>query len=109
MGKKTIILKESQIKRLLESRINEVSAQEMADTLSSIECTGEDLKSLMTRKIIEFGFEDVRVKFFGYNEQNDMMYMIYTEGPLFIAKARSEKGGGAPCLNIYDVDAYPKA
>ena len=109
MSKKTIILNESQVKRLMENRINEVSAEEIANVLSSVECSGEDLKTLMERKMVEYGFEDVRIKFLGYTaEERDMMYLIYTEGPLFVAKARSEQGDGAPCLNIYDVQSYTK-
>lgn len=108
MGKKTLIVKESQLQRLLENRINEVSAQDMADKLTAINCTGEDLKTLMEREIATFGFEDVRLKFIGYTEQEkDLMYMIYTEGPIFVAKARSESGE-VPCMNIYDVQAYTR-
>jgi len=108
MSKKTIIVNESQLQRLLENRIHEVSAQDMASKLESIECTGEDMKSLMTKEISSFGFEDVRLKFLGYTEQEkDLMYLIYTEGPIFVAKARSESGD-IPCLNIYDVQAYTK-
>jgi hypothetical protein len=108
MKKKTIILKESQMKRLMEKRINEVSAEEIAQTLASIQCTGEDLKTLMEAKLYEYGFEDVRLKFIGYTEEKNMMYMIYTEGPIFVAKARSESEGDIPCLNIYEVDSYTK-
>jgi hypothetical protein len=108
MGRKSIILKESQVRRLLENRINEVSAEEIANTLASIECTGEDLKKLIKGKLISYGFEDVRINFLGYSEpEKDLMYIVYTEGPIFVVKARSEKGE-TPCLNIYDVESYTK-
>lgn len=108
MNKKTIILKESQMKRLMEKRINEVTADEVAQTLASIECSGEDIKTLMEYKLYEYGFEDVRLKFIGYDEGKNMMYIIYTEGPIFVAKARSEEESDLPCLNIFEVSAYTK-
>lgn len=107
MKRKTIILKESQVKRLMETRINEVSAEAIAQTLASIECTGEDLKTLMDKKLYEYGFEDIRIKFIGYDDEKSMMYMVYTEGPIFIAKAKSQLGD-TPCLKIIEVESYTK-
>ena len=106
--RKTILLKEDQLKQLLEVRINEVSTEEIANTLQSIDCTGEDLKKLMTRKLESFGFEMIKIVFLGKNERKDLMYIIYTEGPMFVTKARSEGDDDSPCLNVYEVDGYTK-
>ena len=106
--KKTIILKESQIKKLIESNINEVSAKEIADILASVKCTGESLKSLVVKKLNSFGFEDVIIKFLGYSDDNDLTYIVHTEGPIFEFKAKSEFKGEQPCLHIYDVESYTK-
>ncbi len=107
MGKKTIILKESQLKRLMEIRVNEVNANEIAQTLESIDCSGEDLKFLMEKKMMEYGFEDIRINFIGYDEEKNMMYMLYTEGPIFIVKAKSSLGE-TPCMDVVSVDSYTK-
>ena len=53
---KNIILKESQFKRLIEDHMNEVSAIDIADTLKNIPCTGEGIKSIMNKKIMNHGF-----------------------------------------------------
>lgn len=108
MKKKNIILNESQLKRLLENRVNEVSAEEIGRMLSNIDCTGEDLKKLLTNKVIEQGFEDVRLKYIGNDENGDLMYFIYTEGPVFVVKAKSSIESEIPCLDIYSVTVYKK-
>ena len=108
MKKKNIILNESQLKRLLENRVNEVNAEEIGKMLSNIECTGEDLKKLLTKKVVDQGYEDVRVKYMGNSEDGDLMYFIYTEGPVFVVKAKSNIDSEIPCLNIYDVTVYKK-
>jgi len=108
MKNKTIILKEGQFKKLIENRMNEISAVEIADVLSEIECTGENIKSLVVKKLTSFGFEDVIIKFLGYSDDNDLTYIIHTEGPVFEFKAKSEFEGEQPCLSIYDVVSYTK-
>ena len=42
--KKKIILKESQLRKLLEVRVNDFNVEDIAQKLESIECTGADLK-----------------------------------------------------------------
>lgn len=106
MKRKNIILKEEQVKRLLENRINEISATEVGKSLASIECTGEDIKYLVYIKLREFGFTDIRIKYLGKNDEHDLMYIIYTEGPVFVISTRSEYRDNGPCLNIYDVKSY---
>jgi len=108
MKRKTIILTESQVKRLLENRINEISSTEIAKSLESIECSGEDVKSLIVNKLNGFNFTDVRLKFIGKNDDHDLMYVAYTEGPMFVIYTRSEYKEQGPCLNIYRVDSYNK-
>ena len=107
--KKVIRLTESQMKKLMEERIQESSAENIAKSLESIECTGEDIKTLATQKLEEFGFDDIRLKFIGRTEEGDLMYSIYTEGPMFVIYTESNySDDGVPCFNIYRVDAYNK-
>lgn len=108
MGRKNIILTESQVKRLLENRISEVSSSEIAKILESIECSGDDVKSLIVNKLSQMNFTDIRLKFIGKNDDHDLMYVAYTEGPLFVIYTRSEYKENGPCLNIYRVDSYNK-
>jgi len=108
MKNKTIILKEGQFKKLLENRMNEITAVEIADILSEIQCTGESIKSLVIKKLKSFGFENVTIKFLGYSDNNDLTYIVHTEGPVFVFKAKSEFEGEQPCLSIYDVVSYSK-
>jgi hypothetical protein len=109
--RKKILLKEDQLKKILETRITEVSSEEVVNELESINCTGEDLKTLMTEKLSRFGFNMVKIMFLGKNERKDLMYIIYTEGPIFVVKTRSESHEDSDeiCLNVYDVDAYSKS
>ena len=65
--RKKILLKEEQLKKLLETRINEVSNEEVVRELESIDCTGEDLKTLMTKKLSKFGFQVVKILYLGKN------------------------------------------
>lgn len=106
MRKKTIILNETQLKRLVENRINGIGSQDIANKLSSIGCSGEDLKTLMEDEVSKFGFTDIRIKFLGYTEDKNLMYLLFTEGPIFVVKARSENTHETPCLNIYEVTPY---
>jgi len=106
--RKKILIKEDQLKRILETRITEVSNQEVVNELESINCTGEDLKTLMTEKLNNYGFQMVKILYLGKNERKDLLYIIYTEGPMFVVKTRSETKDGDICLSVYDVDAYSK-
>jgi hypothetical protein len=52
--KKKIILKEHQLRKLIESRINDFNIEDIADKLGSIECTGADLKYFFHQLITAF-------------------------------------------------------
>ena len=107
MGKK-IILKESQIKKLIESRINDFNIEDIAKRIESVTCTGEDLKYLVKKILGEYGYDDVRVVFLGYDDETKhLRYIAYTEGPIFVYKTKSEvTAENKPCLSVYDVHVY---
>jgi len=108
--KKIIKISELQLQKLTENRINEVSAIEIADILKSIDCTGEGIKSLITKKLLNYGFEVVNIKFLGYGDnKKDLQYIVYTEGPIFVIIARSNSESETPCMEVMDVIAYTKA
>jgi len=106
--RKKIILQEHQIKKLIEARINDFNIEDIAKQLNNIDCSGEDLKYLVTKILTNYGYEDVKVLFLGHDEQTkDLRYMVYTEGPLFVYKTKSEVSAeDRPCLTIYDVKVY---
>jgi hypothetical protein len=82
---KKIILKESQIKKLIEARINDFNVEDIASRLDAITCTGEDLKYLVKKILSEYGYEDIRVMFLGYDDETkNLRYITYTEGPVFV-------------------------
>ena len=105
---KKIILKESQIKKLIETRINDFNVEDIARRIESIDCSGEDLKYLVKKILGEYGYEDVRVIFLGHDEETkNLRYITYTEGPIFVYKTKSEVSpDDRPCLTIYDVHVY---
>ena len=109
--KKIIKLTESQLDKLTETRINEVSAIELANVLKDIPCTGEGIKTLISKKLMEYGFENVNIKFLGYgeNDKKTLRYIIYTEGPIFVVDAISNSEAQPPCMEVMDVVAYTKA
>jgi hypothetical protein len=109
--KKVIRLTESQLEKLTEARINEVSAIELANVLKEIPCTGESIKSLISKKLMEYGFEDVNIKFLGYGEDDKkiLRYIIHTEGPIFVVDTMSNSEAEPPCMEVMDVIAYTKA
>jgi len=109
--KRVIRLTESQLEKLTEARINEVSAIELANVLKEIPCTGESIKSLISKKLMEYGFEDVNIKFLGYGEDDKkiLRYIIHTEGPIFVVDTMSNSEAEPPCMEVMDVMAYTKA
>lgn len=109
--KRVIRLTESQLEKLTESRINEVSAIELASVLKEIPCTGESIKSLISKKLMEYGFEDVNIKFLGYGEDDKkiLRYIIHTEGPIFVVDTMSNSEAQPPCMEVMNVIAYTKA
>lgn len=109
--KRVIRLTESQLEKLTKSRINEVSAIELANVLKEIPCTGESIKSLISKKLMEYGFEDVNIKFLGYGEDDKkiLRYIIHTEGPIFVVDTMSNSEAQPPCMEVMDVMAYTKA
>tara|TARA_R110002110_G_scaffold154328_4_gene348176 strand:- start:735 stop:1067 length:333 start_codon:yes stop_codon:yes gene_type:complete len=110
MKTKIIKISESQLQKLTESRINEVSAVEIADVLRSIECTGEGIKSLITKKLLDYGFDNVNIKFLGYgDDKKDLQYIVHTEGPIFVIITRSNSDAEPPCMAVMNVTAYTQA
>lgn len=109
MKRKNIILTESQLQRLTEIRIQEYTANEIVNILSSIDCTGESVKTLVSRKLSELGFEEITIKFLGYGGISDeLKYIVYTEGPVFVFTAKSKSNVNPPCMDIVDVVSYTK-
>jgi len=77
--------------------------------LKNIECTGEGIKNLIFNKLNELGYLKIKISFIGYEEEtNNLMYSIYTDGPMFIIKAQSSIGDDTPCMEIIYVQAYDK-
>jgi hypothetical protein len=108
--KKVIKLTESQLERLTETRINEVSAIELANVLKEIPCTGESIKSLISGKLMEYGFEVVNIKFLGYGDDKKILqYIVHTEGPVFVIDTMSNSQAQPPCMEVMEVVAYTKA
>jgi hypothetical protein len=109
--RKIIKLTESQLERLTQNRINEVTALELADILKNIPCTGESIKSLITKKLKEYGFQKVDIMFLGYDEQNKkiLKYIVHTEGPIFTIDTMSNANTEVPCMDVIDVTAFIEA
>ena len=108
--KRVIRLTESQLEKLTEARINEVSAIELANVLKEIPCTGESIKTLISEKLMEYGFENVNIKFLGYGEDKKILqYIIHTEGPIFVIDTMSNSEAQPPCMEVMEVVAYTKA
>jgi hypothetical protein len=57
--KRKIILKEHQLKKLIESRVNDFNIEDIAQKLETIECTGADLKYLVRDILKNYGYEDI--------------------------------------------------
>ena len=105
--KKKIILKESQLRKLLEVRVNDFNVEDIAQKLESIECTGADLKSLVKEILVGYGYEHIKVLFLGHDKRtHDLIYAAHTEGPIVVYKTKSEVINDQPCLTIYDVKIY---
>jgi hypothetical protein len=106
--KKKIILREEQLRRLIEFRVNDFNIEDIAEKLSNIECTGADLKYLVSDILSKYGYEQVKVLFLGHDkETKNLMYVVHTEGPIFSYKTKSEvTADDRPCLSIYDVKVY---
>ena len=108
--KKIIKLTESQLEKLTESRINEVSAIELANVLKDIPCTGEGIKTLINKKLMGYGFENVNIKFLGYGKDKKILqYIVHTEGPIFVIDTMSNSEAQPPCMEVMEVLAYTKA
>ncbi len=92
----------------MEFKVNELNVIDIAKQLKSLECTGEGIKSLISNKLSELGYMDIKINFIGHeDETNNLMYSIYTEGPMFVIKAQSSTSN-TPCLEIVYVQAYDK-
>ena len=92
----------------MENRIEEMNLVDVAKKLKNIPCTGESIKSLVKNELNQLGYTTVIVNFIGHEEEtNNLMYSIYTEGPMFVLKAQSS-GNEQPCLEVIYVQAYDK-
>jgi hypothetical protein len=106
--RKKMLISEEQLKRIMEFKANELNVVDVAKQLKSLECTGEGIKSLISNKLSELGYMDIKINFIGHeDETNNLMYSIYTEGPMFVIKAQSSTSN-TPCLEIVYVQAYDK-
>lgn len=106
--KKKIILTERQLNKLVNSRVNEFNMEDLFKDLQSIECTGADLKFLVSKILRNYGYEDIQVLFLGYDDKTKhLRYIVHTEGPIITYKTKSEvTPDDRPCLTIYDVRIY---
>lgn len=106
--KRKIILREDQVKKLIESRINDFNIEDITEKLANIECSGADLKFLVIKILKTYGYEDIKVLFLGHDQlTKDLRYIVHTEGPIFTYKSKSEvTPDDKPCLSIYDVKVY---
>jgi len=91
-------------------KLTESQLEKLTNILKDIPCTGEGIKSLISKKIISHGFENVSIKFLGYGEdKKDLQYIVHTEGPIFVVTTRSNSEDNPPCMEVMDVIAYTKA
>ena len=103
-----MVINESQLKKIMEFKASELNIIDVARQLKHIPCSGESIRTLVSNKLTELGYQGVKVNFIGYEEEtNNLMYSIYTEGPMFVIKAESVNTG-KPCMNIIYVQAYDK-
>lgn len=108
--KRVIKITESQLNSLVERKVSDYTAIEFANILKDIECTGESIKHIVEKKLSAQGFEEVNIKFLGYGEyKDDLKYIVYTEGPIFVFTARSRSEMEPPCMEIANVITYTKA
>jgi len=103
-----MLISEDQLKRVMEFKVNELNLVDVSKQLKRLECTGEGVKSLVTTKLTELGYDKIKINFVGHeHETNNLMYSIYTDGPMFVIKAQSSSGD-KPCMDIVYVQAYDK-
>ena len=92
----------------MEFKVNELNLVDVSRQLKNLDCTGEGVKSLITNKLGELGYTNIKVNFIGHeDETNNLMYSIYTDGPMFVIKAQSSSGD-TPCMEVVYVQAYDK-
>lgn len=105
--RKIIKITESQMEKLSEIRLNEVTAAEVAKVLEQIPCTGQSVKSLISKRLYEYGFKDVTVKFLNYGDNKKKLnYIAHTEGPIFIIETISNSKVSPPCMEVLSVIPY---
>jgi hypothetical protein len=106
--RKKMVISEDQLKRIMEFKVNELNLTDVAKQLKKLPCTGESIKTLVSNKLNELGYQGIKVNFIGHEDgSNNLMYSIYTEGPMFVVKAQSSTSD-KPCLEIIYVQAYDK-
>ena len=75
--KKKIIIKESQLKKLIQVKQGEVIIAMVGKELKDLPCSGESIKTLIMNKLMGLGYSDVKINFMGYeDETNNLMYSI---------------------------------
>jgi hypothetical protein len=106
--KKKIILTEDQVKKIVADRINDFNLEDIVNSLSKIDCTGEDLKKIVKRILNRYGYKDISVIFLGKDEKTkNLKYIVHTESPIFTYKTKSKISDlDTPCLSVYDVKVY---
>ena len=103
-----MVISEDQLKRIMEFKVNELNIVDVAKKLKNLPCSGDSIKTLVLNELSNLGYQDVKVNFIGHeDETNNLMYSIYTEGPMFVIKAQSSNTD-KPCLEINYVQAYDK-
>lgn len=106
--RKKMVISEDQLKRIMEFKVSELNTIDVAKQLKHLPCSGESIKTLVSNKLNELGYQGVKINFIGYeDETNNLMYSIYTEGPMFVIKAQSSSSD-IPCMDIIYVQAYDK-
>lgn len=107
---KRIKITESQLKLLIERSDYELSAIGLAKSLKNTPCSGDSIKNIIHRKIIDYGYRDITIKFLGYGDnRKDLIYIVHTDGPIFVVTAQSNSESNPPCMDVIDVIAYTKA
>lgn len=106
--KQKIIIKESQLRKIVENKTIELDLKRISDKLMNIPCTGEGVIKLMKDILYSEGFSEVEVKFLGYEDDtNNLMYVIWTDKPMFVVTTKGS-GNEKPCLTVVSVEPYKK-
>ena len=109
--RKNGILNESQLKSIMEFKQKESMGHDLVDVskqLKNLPCTGEGVKTLIKKELTNLDYTGIIVEFLGYeDETNYLIYVVYTDGPLFVIKTKSSEDD-RPCMEVSYVQAYGK-